>query len=351
MLVTRDSLGTLTGGGRVQRAGQTLRKMPLVAKKHSGRSAYSAHPKRGTLMDTPACPTCGAPMIERRRRADGAPFLGCSRFPACRGIRSADSSSVDATSTVPQPPLPPARSDGAATAGASAATEFERRMVKHADSLPARKRRARLIGAGFVGVGLVVWLLLPAFWMSAGVLAFLGLVIAVAAPPIAQSTQSWATGAEGEVATAALLDPLVPLGAVVLHDRRIPGSRANVDHIVVSPGGVFVVETKSYKYEVGSRNGVLTTGGRRTGAVAEVRREAAAVERVVDRPVIPLIVVHRARVSVRTVDGIRVLRPSELQAAITGHPAVLSPAEVSELAARIDKAMPRAALRQPARSA
>ena len=198
------------------------------------------------------------------------------------------------------------------------------------------------MSAGFIGIGLVVWIVLPSLWMSAVVLALCGLVIAVGAPPIAQSTQSWATGAEGEVATAALLDPLVPLGAVVLHDRRIPGSRANVDHIVVSPGGVFMVESKSYTHEVGSRSGVLTTGGRRVGAVAEVRREAAAVEQVVDRPVVPLIAVHRARVSVRTVDGIRVLRPSELQAAITSHPPVLSPAEVSDLAARIDAAMPRA---------
>jgi len=185
-------------------------------------------------------------------------------------------------------------------------------MAKHAAELPARRRRLRLTGAGIIGIGLVVWIALPSFWMSAGIIAVCGLVIAVAAPPIAQTTQSWATGAEGEVATAALLDPLVARGAVVLHDRRIPGSRANVDHIVVSPGGVFVVESKSYKNEVGSRDGVLTTGGRRTGAIAEVRREAAAVERVVDRPVVPLIVVHRARVSVRTVDGVAVLRPSEL---------------------------------------
>jgi len=39
---------------------------------------------------------------------------------------------------------------------------------------------------------------------------------------------------------------------------------------------------------------------------------------------------------------VAVLRPSELQAAITGHPAVLSPAEVADLASRIDTAMPRA---------
>ena len=35
----------------------------------------------------PECPRCGAIMVARRRRSDGSPFWGCSRFPACRGTR------------------------------------------------------------------------------------------------------------------------------------------------------------------------------------------------------------------------------------------------------------------------
>jgi hypothetical protein len=35
--------------------------------------------------------------------------------------------------------------------------------------------------------------------------------------------------------------------ALVLHDRRIPGSRANIDHIVIAPSGVWVVDTKRYR--------------------------------------------------------------------------------------------------------
>jgi ssDNA-binding Zn-finger/Zn-ribbon topoisomerase 1 len=38
----------------------------------------------------PTCPKCGAPMVERRRYRDNAIFLGCSRFPECKGIRQAD---------------------------------------------------------------------------------------------------------------------------------------------------------------------------------------------------------------------------------------------------------------------
>jgi len=34
-----------------------------------------------------SCPKCGAAMVERRAKQTGAKFLGCSRYPACRGTR------------------------------------------------------------------------------------------------------------------------------------------------------------------------------------------------------------------------------------------------------------------------
>jgi ssDNA-binding Zn-finger/Zn-ribbon topoisomerase 1 len=33
------------------------------------------------------CPCCNGPMIIRTNRQDGRRFLGCMRFPACRGTR------------------------------------------------------------------------------------------------------------------------------------------------------------------------------------------------------------------------------------------------------------------------
>ncbi len=38
--------------------------------------------------EVPACPECGAPMVKRRSRR--GPFWGCSRYPECRGTRTAD---------------------------------------------------------------------------------------------------------------------------------------------------------------------------------------------------------------------------------------------------------------------
>jgi hypothetical protein len=70
--------------------------------------------------------------------------------------------------------------------------------------------------------------------------------IAVALTPERQSTRAWATGSEGELRVGAMLDGLASEAVRVLHDRRIPGTRANIDHLVVTPGGVWVVDAKKY---------------------------------------------------------------------------------------------------------
>jgi len=46
---------------------------------------------------------------------------------------------------------------------------------------------------------------------------------------------------------AGSLAPLTAAGYTFLHDRRWPGSRrAQIDHVVVGPGGLFIVDTKSW---------------------------------------------------------------------------------------------------------
>lgn len=70
--------------------------------------------------------------------------------------------------------------------------------------------------------------------------------IAVALTPERSSTRVWATGAIGEEIVGAKLDAIASEQIRVLHDRRIPKSKANIDHIVVTPGGVWVIDTKRY---------------------------------------------------------------------------------------------------------
>jgi len=107
----------------------------------------------------------------------------------------------------------------------------------------------------------------------------------------------WEAGAEGERRTARRLAELEAEGWTVLHDRALPGSRANLDHLAVSSSGVvFVVDTKlwSAHWPVAVRDGRLFHGTRDvTARLNGVRHESAAVAKALRHRfrVIPLVVV------------------------------------------------------------
>ncbi len=61
------------------------------------------------------------------------------------------------------------------------------------------------------------------------------------------NTRAWQRGALGERRTAQLLAGLERQGWTVLHDLAIPGSAANIDHLLIGPGGVVVVDSKQYR--------------------------------------------------------------------------------------------------------
>ena len=71
--------------------------------------------------------------------------------------------------------------------------------------------------------------------------------LAVALSDERQSTKAWATGAAGEERLGARLDSLASESVAVLHDRRIPGTKANIDHIVITQAGIWVIDAKRYK--------------------------------------------------------------------------------------------------------
>lgn len=82
-----------------------------------------------------------------------------------------------------------------------------------------------------------------------------GLILALSDDP--RSTTSWARGAIGEEMMAERLRDL-PDTFRVMHDRRIPGTRANIDHVAVGPSGVWVIDAKRYK---GQRPELRVEGG------------------------------------------------------------------------------------------
>lgn len=56
----------------------------------------------------------------------------------------------------------------------------------------------------------------------------------------------WAAGAAGERATAMALRGIGSEGFVVWHDVRFQGRRWNLDHVLVGPPGIVIVETKQW---------------------------------------------------------------------------------------------------------
>lgn len=73
-----------------------------------------------------------------------------------------------------------------------------------------------------------------------------GLILAVADQPKNQQTRNWDVGAHGEEVFGAFLDRLTDTGLYLLHDRRLPPTKANIDHIVIAPTGVYVIDAKNY---------------------------------------------------------------------------------------------------------
>lgn len=122
-----------------------------------------------------------------------------------------------------------------------------------------------------------------------------GLLLAAFADP--QSTRAWSEGAEGERKVGRQLDTMQADGVIVLHDRRIPGRRSNIDHVVVAPSGVWVVDTKRYRGKVERRDiggwlhrvdRLYVAGRDRTVLVEQVLGASGVVAKAVDHgPVRP----------------------------------------------------------------
>lgn len=103
----------------------------------------------------------------------------------------------------------------------------------------------------------------------------LGLVL----PPL-MSQENLERGIEAERATAEVLDTLGP-EYVVLHSRSVPGSNADIDHLVVGPHGVAIVDSKYRTGDMEWRQRTVKAGEKDAteaadAAVADSYKHAAA---------------------------------------------------------------------------
>jgi Nuclease-related domain len=151
---------------------------------------------------------------------------------------------------------------------------------------------------------------------------------------------AWRRGAGGERCTARLLSPLERQGWAVLHDLALPGSRANIDHLVIGPGGVFVIDSKQYRGRL-----QLDPSGRLwhdryplTPTLRAVEFEADQAARVLadSQVVVPIVAIHGAQIpwGKAVVDGVPVVSARRLPSMLRALPAVLGPERVADLANR-----------------
>jgi hypothetical protein len=133
---------------------------------------------------------------------------------------------------------------------------------------------------------------------------------------------TWATGAAGERRTRWILAPLVWFGLgswAVLHDRQVPRSRANLDHLVLGKCGPVYVDTKTWKSKkakVHLRRGKLWYGNHpQQDALDTVLWEAGRAAEVLGHPVQAVVAVHYAAVPPGGLisQGVTIIQSTELR--------------------------------------
>jgi hypothetical protein len=105
-----------------------------------------------------------------------------------------------------------------------------------------------------------------------------------------RDARQWRAGAVGEGIVGRML---ADAEVRTVHDRRVPGSEANIDHIAVAPSGVYVIDAKNYtdRPRVDTYGGADSTPRRlfigrddHTHLVHAVRRQVRVVEGALDDP-------------------------------------------------------------------
>jgi Nuclease-related domain len=232
------------------------------------------------------------------------------------------------------PAEPPSGSLG--SPGRSALVEYRRRRAEELTTWTRTLAwRAPLVAAaGGVGQVLAAQAGLPqAGLLGLAVAALVGWRLRFRP---SEQARTWQRGAQGERHTARLLDRLTRDGFVVFHDLAVPGNtRANVDHLVIGPSGVFVIDSKQWSGSVRrNADGLAWHNHYPLDRTLEtVRWEAQAISRVLGTRTAALLCVHGAHVHGGGLHAQDVaIVPAHLLRTALGYDRVLSDADVELLA-------------------
>lgn len=157
-------------------------------------------------------------------------------------------------------------------------------------------------------------------------------------------------GNEGEMVVGERLDVLDGAGWHVLHDRRKSmSSPANIDHVVVGPSGVFVIDTKNWSGGLLrlDERGMKLGSWRKDDALHAARVDAELVQRLVWRAM-PGVHVRGVLAFVQDVGlteprehrNVALVQELHLLGWLTGLPKALNREQVELLARLLDRELP-----------
>jgi hypothetical protein len=156
---------------------------------------------------------------------------------------------------------------------------------------------------------------------------------------VSQDARNWARGARGERRTARQLRRLARHGWVIFHDLAVPGSGANADHLVIGPGGVFLLDSKNWRGRlVLAADGTLWHGTYPlTAILATIGWEAGAIAEalgVSGHLIQPVMVVHGSAIpwGQQYLGGVAIVPGSQLVATLLALPPLLTREQVARLA-------------------
>jgi hypothetical protein len=163
---------------------------------------------------------------------------------------------------------------------------------------------------------------------------------------------AFAAGAEGERIVAEALAPLSAAGYVLLHDRSA-GPRANLDHVVIGPAGVWLVNAKHGSGTVAAEDTLRHNGRPRAKQLERAAEERALVAAILARegvtaPVHSVFAFTAAAPDPGVVEGVTVVPVDRLRSTIGSAPPMLEARELDRAAAVLVTALPAAGSTQHA---
>ncbi|HEV2640578.1 MAG TPA: nuclease-related domain-containing protein [Actinocrinis sp.] len=235
----------------------------------------------------------------------------------------------------------------------------------------AQRRRTFLLGAVWWGPGLVLAGIaagastrFPAFGLLVTVLGFAAAVnVGLNRPRSLVAIQERATA---ETATGRILRAVeIRGGAKVLHDRVLTGSAGSfeIEHVVISPRGVFLVDTKLWEgksvrifgatmfVDLHDQADMLKEFEERARILGEaLTAEAAAHDEVSVVTVTPILAVHHEHLpgTPRVMGGVVVLLPPQLPVVLRGAHMRWQASGVAALIAAAERILVRKSPPQPA---